>query len=507
MKRLLAVILVALVAASAAVAATLRGTARADSLVGTAKADVIVAGAGGDRVQAAFGGRDAVFCGSGRDVVSADRDDRVATDCEVVARRLSSDPTRAADAAHETAVEPDSFANGSTVVAAYQVGRFRRFGASAAIGWSTSTDAGRTWRSGLLPGLTLATRGSDERASDPVVAYDSLHGTWLVSALTLNVSGTRRSSRLLVSRSSDGVAWSAPVETARAGTLDKEWLACDNGPGSPYRGRCYVVYHSIDRNQTVAQSSSDGGLTWTPPVRIAGENPDVVGVQPLIRPDGTLVVVVPGFGRGNRAQLVSFTSSDGGVTFGPMQTLAQMQWRETAPIRSLPLPSAEVDAAGTLYVAWHDCQFRAGCTANDLVFIRSADGVSWTPPARIPLRGAAVGDDRFIVGLGADPTRSGRLGLVYAFSARGRLNVGFVGSRDGGTTWSASQALGAQPMPASWLPLTPSGEGDGGERRMVGDYFSVSFAAGRVVPVFTLATSRLGARFREAIFAASLPAG
>jgi hypothetical protein len=41
---------------------------------------------------------------------------------------------------------------------------------------------------------------------------------------------------------------------------------------------------------------------------------------------------------------------------------------------------------------------------------------------------------------------------------------------------------------------------------MVGDYFSTSFAGGRVVPVFTLATSPLKGRLREAIFAASLPA-
>jgi len=49
----------------------------------------------------------------------------------------------------------------------------------------------------------------------------------------------------------------------------------------------------------------------------------------------------------------------------------------------------------------------------------------------------------------------------------------------------------------SWLSRS-----DGG--RMVGDYFSVAYAAGRVVPVFTLATSPVGNRFREAIFATSL---
>ena len=39
---------------------------------------------------------------------------------------------------------------------------------------------------------------------------------------------------------------------------------------------------------------------------------------------------------------------------------------------------------------------------------------------------------------------------------------------------------------------------------MVGDYFSTSFASGRVVPVFALAAPPVGGRLREAIFAASL---
>jgi hypothetical protein len=79
------------------------------------------------------------------------------------------------------------------------------------------------------------------------------------------------------------------------------------------------------------------------------------------------------------------------------------------------------------------------------------------------------------------------------------LGIGFTTSPDGGATWSTPRRLNAQPFRTDWLPRT-----DGG--RMVGDYFSTSFAGDRVVPVFALATSPLNGRFREAIFAASLPA-
>src|SRR5438477_133486 len=79
----------------------------------------------------------------GRDVVSADASAKVAADCEIVSRRLSVDFSTNSLSQHETAVEPDDFAWGSTVVAAYQVGRFRT-GASSNIGFSVSRNAGRT---------------------------------------------------------------------------------------------------------------------------------------------------------------------------------------------------------------------------------------------------------------------------------------------------------------------------------------------------------------------------
>src|SRR3954449_11226216 len=59
---------------------------------------------------------------------------------------------------HHASVEPDSFSNGSTIVAAFQVGRIYDGGACA-IGWATSTNNGGTWTSGLLPGLTKYSGG------------------------------------------------------------------------------------------------------------------------------------------------------------------------------------------------------------------------------------------------------------------------------------------------------------------------------------------------------------
>src|SRR3989454_5541151 len=90
--------------------------------------------------------------------------------------KLSSDPYTNSTSQHATEVEPDTFAFGSTIVTAFQVGRIHGGGASD-IGFATSTDAGTTWNSGFLPGITtFQDGGTFTAASDASVAYDAAHG-------------------------------------------------------------------------------------------------------------------------------------------------------------------------------------------------------------------------------------------------------------------------------------------------------------------------------------------
>src|SRR5262249_3725094 len=150
-------------------------------------------------------------------------------------------------------------------------------------------DDGATWRSGLLPGLTEESvpAGVNERASDPAVAYDARHGTWLIATLALGGGVTR----LAISRSADGSTWStasnAAEESGAGGeegiAFDKEWVACDNTSTSPFYGRCYLVYtHSLAEDMLAVRWSDDGGLTWSGGTDI-GARP-AVGVFPAIRP-------------------------------------------------------------------------------------------------------------------------------------------------------------------------------------------------------------------------------
>jgi len=477
-RRFLPLIVLALVVVSTAAAATVRGTAKNDLL------------------QTAFGGVDRVACGRGVDVVSADAADKVSSDCEVVSRRLSVDPYSNRDSQHETAVEPDDFAYGSTVVATFQIGR-RTGGASSNIGTAVSNDAGRTWQRSTLPGLTVNAGGTETAASDPSVAFDAVHSTWLVSSLTIHQGG----SDVFVSRSSDGLHWSAPVNVAEGQILDKEWVACDNNPGSKFHGRCYVEYTDDQKNITVSQSSDDGGVTWSQPVRATTV---LVGAQPVIQPNGTLVVVAGDY-RGEEAlqgAIIAVRSTDGGATFQRF-TVSDLQSTTDDPMRAISLPSVDVDSNGTIYSAWHDCRFRVGCNQNDIVLSTSADGATWTPPARVPVVPAGSTESEFIPGLGADPSNPGHLALVYAYFHAGScrractLGVAFTQSADGGKTWSRAQRLDALPIKMSWLPRAEGGQ-------MVGDYFSTAFVSGRVVPVYALAAPFRNGRFREGIFATSL---
>jgi hypothetical protein len=495
-------LLLALVLVAPAGAATISGTVRGELLVGTAAPDTIRAGAGNDFVQAAFGGVDTVDCGAGNDLVSADASDRL-KGCETVARRLSVDGTTNADSQHETAVEPDSFSFGSTIVAVFQLGR-RSAGAAASIGTAVSRDAGRTWQRSALPAVTVNSKpaGPETAASDPTVAYDAMHNTWLAGTLTIERGG----SHIYVSHSADGEHWSAPVDVAGGPLLDKDWLVCDNGATSPFRGRCYAEYTDDDQSSTVSQFSNDGGLTWSTPVRSTST---LVGTQPVVRADGTLVVVAGQYDneKALSGSIVAVRSTDGGATFTRV-TVSTLTAYDNDPMRAIALPSVDIDSAGTIYASWHDCRFRPNCTANDIIVASSPDGgLTWTAPTRVAIAPASSATNAFIPGLAADPAHPGHLVLVYAYdtttgckSGACTLGIGFTTSTDGGTTWSAARRLAAQPFSTNWLPRAEGG-------RMVGDYFSVSYAGNRVVPVFALATSPLAGRLREAIFATSLPLG
>ncbi|HYT79466.1 MAG TPA: sialidase family protein [Actinomycetota bacterium] len=402
-------------------------------------------------------------------------------------QQVSSDPFTNPTSQHQTEVEADDFSFGSSVVATFQAGRFFSGGGSSGIGFATSTDGGGTWSNGFLPSLTIFSSppGPFGRATDPTVAYDSAHGQWLIATLACAAPpGTCfTATSITVSRSPDGLNWSAPVVLA-SGSQDHEWIACDNGSGNQHFGRCYVSWADIAGGVLATSSSDDGGQIWTPRASATG----LFAPQSVVQPNGTLVVV--GVTGGQTSFYNADSSNDGGATFTSAQISPVVGTHGSTGMRVTPAAGIEVDGGGKLYVTWSDCRFRAGCSANDAVLSASTDAISWSPLAPIPIDAVTSGVDHFIPGLGADRATSGSSAHVvltyYYFPDAActvrtcRLNMGFISSSDGGANWGTPIRLNKHPMRLSWLANTDLGH-------MVGDYTSTAFADGRAVTVFAVA--------------------
>lgn len=414
--------------------------------------------------------------------------------------QLSVDPYTNTTSQHRTQVEPDTYAFGSTIVAAIQTGRFFDGGASN-IAWATSQDGGATWQHGYLPGTTVyaTPAGPFARISDPSVAYDPKHNVWLIAALPLNASVTGIG--VSVNRSTDGgLTWTNPVMVASQNNTDKDWIACDTTASSPFYGNCYVEWDLPGRGNLVQMSTStDGGQTWSTP-QSSANNATVIGGQPLVQPNGTVVVPIDNAFEGS---VIAFRSTNGGATWSSTTQVASISSRaDPGGIRSGPLPTAEIDASGKIYVVWEDCRFESGCSANDLVMTTSTDGVNWSAVQRIPLDPIGSGVDHFLPGLAIDHTTSGssaHLGLVYYYYpttnctvSTCQLDVATASSTNGGATWSAPTQVGG-PMSLSWVANTSQG-------RMVGDYMSASFVGGKAYPAISGARPINGSTFRQSLF-------
>src|SRR5712692_4579948 len=335
--------------------------------------------------------------------------------------QLSSDPFTNSTSQHRTEVEPDTFASGSTIVAAFQVGRFFNGGASD-IGFATSTNGGKSFTNGFLPDTTpFSTPPSTiyARVSDPSVAFDAKDGVWLISLLGLFPNGNGSEVDVLVSRSIDGgLTWGNPIVVNAYGYFnDKNWTVCYNTSSSPFFGHCYTAFDDNTLGDLIQMStSSDGGQSWGAALP-TGNNAHGIGGPPLVQPGGTVIVPISGFA-GVNFLMLSFTSSDGGASWSKTHIIARVGFHHAAGgIRdSIPLPSAEMDGSGKVYVVWQDCHFEAGCHASDLVLSTSTDGKSWSKLTRIPLDPKGSGVDHFIPGLAVDPSTSGSTAhLVLTF--------------------------------------------------------------------------------------------
>ena len=141
-----------------------------------------------------------------------------------------------------------------------------------------------------------------------------------------------------------------------------------------------------------------------------------------------------------------------------------------------------------------DTSVTPGCASNDLLLSRSADGVTWSRATRIPTRPRGSTADYVLPGIGADTSRTGPIAVAFYVLRGSLLDAGFISSPNGGRSWRPARRLNVQTMRLEWIAQA------GGA--MVGDYISTSWAGGRAVSVFALASAP-GGRFDQPLFAAT----
>jgi hypothetical protein len=291
----------------------------------------------------------------------------------------------------------------NVVVAVFQEGRFQDI-AAVGIGYSTSHDGGKTWTQGELPHLTQATGGPYERASDPVVTFGPDHAVYVTSIALDEVSDFRTA--VTIQRSDDGgLTFGDPVivreDTNPNVFNDKEWLAVDIRPNSPFFGRIYVVWDRIvgTAQPPAISSSDDRGQTWTP-FHTLSDAANALGTYPLVSKGGRLTVVYLDV---RRFVFAAQSSTDGGATFSRIVQIDECGAVDPPDQRDGGcIPSAAVDpSTGYLYVTWTDARFRSD-GLDDVVVSRSTDGGQhWAPRVKVNHDGSGSGMEHMTAAVAA----------------------------------------------------------------------------------------------------------
>jgi hypothetical protein len=295
------------------------------------------------------------------------------------------------DAPEEPSLAVDP-ADPTHLVAAWQQDR-RPAGAAYGAAVAVSRDGGASWNEAMLPSLARCTGGPYPLVSDTWASIGPDH-TAYVSALALT-TGRPQGSSVVVSASRDGGrSWAAPVVVASGSPpqalLDKPSILAD--PRRP--GRVYAVWARFEGSagdQVGFARSDDHGATWSAPAAITAGGAVETQNNELLAPAAGVLLDV--FAQGSplqtnhEGQVGVLRSTDGGLTWAPPVTVASFAITQTTDpdsgttIRAFGQDVVAAAGAGWTYAAWFENR-RDGTSA--IWTSGSADGGrTWSAPSPV----------------------------------------------------------------------------------------------------------------------------
>lgn len=359
-----------------------------------------------------------------------------------------------------------------------------------------SSDGGQTWQTSgafVLPaGVTIM--------SDPTLAWDDIGNVYSLG-LTGVIVPVVQPVGIVVYKSTDGgQTWGAPNVLHTSGGDDKQWIAGDANPASPFHGRLYAAW---DDGSTMRFARSlDYGATWV------GDNGNAIGVTNLAPDSFSPEVNVAANGDiyiawapRNGTTVKMLKSTDGGNSF---QLTATPAMNVTTIGSGLPtaggwpvFPGANFRVVTTatccifgqtVVVAWDD--YREG--ESRIYYARSVDGgASWTTGiSGQPLLTSSIAANmqHFFPQFAVDP--NGVFGCAfYEFGPKPSamlIDVLMAQSFDGGATFNA-YTITDQPwdptVDAPWAHQTSGALNS--SVTFIGDYFGIDASDLGFYPLWT----------------------
>ena len=373
-----------------------------------------------------------------------------------------------------------------------------------------STDGGATWRATTV--VPKPEKPADACAADPGVGIDN-EGRQYFSFIRSTPCQLGHPHLYVSSRSGPDEGWGAPVLVSPLGGArfdDKPALAVDRSSASPYANRVYTAWTRVAHNGTfiILVSSSDGGRTWSKPVKANRTGEQLSYVTLATSRKGTLYV---GWHDISAFHLNVAMSPDGGRTFcGEHQvaafaivTIPSCAAGIVIPAQKRtcvqPNPSVSVDTssgryAGRVYVTYTLTDFQGDKGIAVTVFDSRLRPLAGYPVRKQPLLIApappSANADQFWPASAVDPS-DGTLWACF-YDTRGdpkrtRAFYSCAYSTDGGVTWT---------KPVRVASAASDETKDAADSREYGDYEGLAVANGVAHPIWTDGR-RLAARGEE----------